>query len=272
MKMIVIDLDGTLLDNNNNIKENTIKYLNDLINKNYIIVLASARAHRNIIEYASNFPENMPLISENGAQINSLDNSIKYNLSNIKKEEFLRLFIDNKNIIKNGFFSVLNNIYIYNRIKKLEPFYNINSNTNIIEASYETINIPSEITCITLVINSQDKENFEQYLNNNLKNIINYKLLGFDSKNAIYELSGKLVNKAFAVKLLIEKYNIDYNNLVVFGDGDNDIEMLKLTNNSIAMLNASNNLKKVAKYITKYDNDHEGVYHFLKEYIKNTTT
>ena len=82
-KMIVCDLDGTLLNNDNEIPKNTIEYLNNLINKNFIIVLASGRPYRGMLKYANHFPSSTPLISENGAYIGSIDNSIKVRVMNL---------------------------------------------------------------------------------------------------------------------------------------------------------------------------------------------
>ena len=95
-KMIVIDLDGTLLDNSGNVSNNAINYLNELIKRGHILVIASGRPFRAINDIASNFPKNMPIISENGAFIGSLDNSISTIIKSFKKEVFLKLFIDRK--------------------------------------------------------------------------------------------------------------------------------------------------------------------------------
>ena len=37
----------------------------------------------------------------------------------------------------------------------------------------------------------------------------------------------------------------------------------------VAMINASNDIKNLAKYVTKKDNNHNGVVLFVKDYIKN---
>jgi hydroxymethylpyrimidine pyrophosphatase-like HAD family hydrolase len=52
-------------------------------------------------------------------------------------------------------------------------------------------------------------------------------------------------------------------NTMSFGDGDNDNQMLKEAGIGVAMLNASDNVKKYADQITEHDNNDAGVGRFL---------
>ena len=60
---------------------------------------------------------------------------------------------------------------------------------------------------------------------------------------------------------------IDSNNIIAFGNDENDIEMLKYAQNSVAMINSSGNLKKVAKFVTTESNNNDGVSIFLNNYF-----
>ncbi|MGM9971890.1 MAG: HAD family hydrolase [Anaeroplasmataceae bacterium] len=266
-KMIVIDLDGTLLNKNGEISTQTIKYLEDLIEKNYILVLASGRPYRGMLKYASLFPANTPLISENGAFIGSMDNSINTDLKAINPKSFLKLFKDNKSIIKSANFSTRDKVFIYNRLAKLEPFYHIEPNTIVVEGAFDEIDEFEAPNGVMLIIESSKRREFEEYVDSNFSIDLKYRLIGYDTKNAIYELTEGLTDKSIAVKKLLNLFNIDAKDLIVFGDGENDIEMLELTKNSIAMLNSNSLVKEKAAYITQYDNNNDGVYYFLKEFL-----
>ena len=52
-KMLVLDLDGTLLNSQKKIEESTIKVLRDLIEKGYFVVFASGRRKENLIGYVN---------------------------------------------------------------------------------------------------------------------------------------------------------------------------------------------------------------------------
>ena len=56
--------------------------------------------------------------------------------------------------------------------------------------------------------------------------------------------------------------------LIAFGDGMNDKEMLELAGYSYAMENAEPALRKVAKYIAPSNND-DGVLQVLDKYLNN---
>ena len=81
-------------------------------------------------------------------------------------------------------------------------------------------------------------------------------------------LSPKGQNKAGGCLFLCDHLGISTDNLLVFGDGDNDIDMFKLCKNSVALENASDNLKQYAKYVCGKDTE-DGVYHFLKGLIES---
>lgn len=79
------------------------------------------------------------------------------------------------------------------------------------------------------------------------------------------EINEKTVNKGQAMKLIMDHYGIDRENVYAIGDGDNDIEMLKCAGHAIAMGNGRENVKKAAEYITD-DVEHCGFVTAMKHY------
>lgn len=61
--------------------------------------------------------------------------------------------------------------------------------------------------------------------------------------------------------------NIQNDNIICFGDGLNDIDMLKKTGVGVAMSNALEEVKNASNFVT-LSNDEDGVIEFLKEYLK----
>lgn len=261
-KLIVLDLDGTLLDNNHNISPKTIKLLNDLIKKGYKIIFASGRPFRSVSIYAKDLIKPILIISDNGAFIGYSDNETFNNQNSFSKEEFIHLFSLNKDIINNAWFSVGNNIYIYNRIAKLEPLYHIDQSTNIIEGAYDEIDIEVPMSAM-FVVNTLFKERFEKCINA-MPNI-KYRGVGTDKKNSVYEISQSKLDKVLALMRILSFYKIDHKEIIAIGDGDNDLGMLEFAGLGVGMKNASSIIRENIKTITKYDNNHEGVYRFLSE-------
>lgn len=259
-KLIVIDLDGTLLDDQHTMSLNTLNLLNELLEKDIKIIFASGRPMRSMIPYTKSLIKPILLISDNGANIGFSDGSDFKEIKKFNKREFISLFKDNKEYIKNAFYSIENNIYIYNRIPKLEPLYHIDNTTNVIEGSYDEIDIKVPRSAM-FIVDTKFKDKFEDYINNTQN--IKYRLVGSDTKNSVYEISLSTLNKAKALKKITQYYDIDLNDVIAIGDGDNDLEMLKIAGLGVGMKNASYVIRDNINTITKYDNNHEGVFEFL---------
>lgn len=80
----------------------------------------------------------------------------------------------------------------------------------------------------------------------------------YRSRDVFLEVMSGTATKAQAVNLLCDKYGINIENSVSFGDNFNDINMLQATGISFAMGNAPDAVKEKATYIT-LDNDNDGV-------------
>ncbi|WP_449538724.1 Cof-type HAD-IIB family hydrolase [Ferdinandcohnia sp. Marseille-Q9671] len=70
-------------------------------------------------------------------------------------------------------------------------------------------------------------------------------------------------SKAKGIEKVIEKLGVSKEHIYAFGDGLNDIEMLSTIQNSVAMGNGEDEVKAVAKHVTKSVED-DGILHGLK--------
>ena len=70
------------------------------------------------------------------------------------------------------------------------------------------------------------------------------------SNNSSGEISSRGINKAFGMQKYLKHAGIAREDTIAFGDGINDIEMLKYAHIGVAMGNAVDALKKQADYIT----------------------
>lgn len=73
------------------------------------------------------------------------------------------------------------------------------------------------------------------------------------------------VNKGLGLSKLAEQLGADLNQFMVFGDGGNDVPMFKLVKYSVAMQNAADFVKEAASMVTDLDNNHGGIYEFIKK-------
>ena len=70
--------------------------------------------------------------------------------------------------------------------------------------------------------------------------------------------------KGVSVKKVLDYYHLDKEQAMAFGDGNNDLEMLKAVGHAVAMANASKELKEIADVICG-DVSEDGIYTYCKE-------
>jgi len=74
------------------------------------------------------------------------------------------------------------------------------------------------------------------------------------------------ISKGKALQFLSDKMGFNLKKTVVFGDNYNDISMMKLVGCAIAVDNAEPQVKQVATYVTR-SNDEDGIAYAIKNYL-----
>ena len=81
------------------------------------------------------------------------------------------------------------------------------------------------------------------------------------------EIAQKGVEKYKGIAKVAKLEGILNENIIAFGDGLNDVDMLKKCGVGVAMKNALPEVKEQADYITSRTNNENGVVEFLKEFL-----
>ncbi|MGN1079623.1 MAG: Cof-type HAD-IIB family hydrolase [Alphaproteobacteria bacterium] len=79
--------------------------------------------------------------------------------------------------------------------------------------------------------------------------------------NIIVENGGKPVG----IAKVCEKYGLSIDEIMAFGDGGNDVDMLRFAGTGVAMGNAADSVKQAADYVTA-DIDDDGIFKALKHF------
>lgn len=87
------------------------------------------------------------------------------------------------------------------------------------------------------------------------------------SGNGSVDLTIPGVDKAQALQTMLAKWHLTADDLVAFGDGGNDVTMLKMARIGWAMQNASATVKQAADFTADEDNNHDAVLHVLQSYL-----
>ena len=78
------------------------------------------------------------------------------------------------------------------------------------------------------------------------------------------EFLPKNSSKGNAIQKLAKQLGIDLQNVIAFGDEENDLSMFSVAGTAVAMANARDEIKRHADRISLADRDHDGVGKTLK--------
>lgn len=268
VKMVASDLDGTLLNSHFKITDETIKTINMLKEKGIKFVVATGRPEHLIMEYVDKLKLDTPYILNNGSVIKFFDKNIVLQNLKLKETDVTTLveFCEKRNILYMLYTDVGITTKMNFRVKhflKLNEYIENKENQfkfNIIE-NINSINRFDNVNKILII--EKDIEKFEE-----LKKIFSsYRnFIVFSSQNGFLDINPLNTSKGEALKIVINYYGFSQSEVVVFGDQENDISMLKLAGKSIAVDNALELVKKVCDDVT-LSNEGNGVSHWINKKI-----
>jgi len=273
-KMIVLDLDGTLLDDEKKISEKNIKILNELHKRDIQIVIATGRNYYMAKMLTEKIKTLKPVIlANNGAIIRYSHNDelVEYNYLN--PLEFEKIYNEGLKYNLNPVLHVDEYTNGYDLIYEREDYEEVYS--GYIKKGYNRARItkfdPKNINNILSVCYFDEYNKLRSFANEMKKQkegrfntICNRNI----SKRSLLEFLHPEGCKWSALKKYSSRINILPDEIISIGDDNNDIEMLRNSGLSIAMKNGTEESIKAAKKISDYDNNNSGVYHALYEIFK----
>lgn len=271
IRILAIDIDGTLLNSKSILEKKTIDALRELEEIGVRIVLNSGRAFSSVMYYARQIIKNPVVIANNGAILGSdYDNIIKslpledevvdrlYSLSKENKLDFHFYDLD----------TYYSDTFNERKLKHLLKDPNVNSDYSV--------NL--SITDNPLIdLRAKNHKAYKFQLNGVseddeivkiIKNEFNDKLYFTSSINGVVEMMTKNVSKLETLKEFAKITGLKTSNIAAIGDGLNDYEMLSGAEISFAMGNSKDELKEIANHVVR-DNDNGGIIEaceIIKEY------
>lgn len=270
-KMVVLDLDGTLLDDDKQISEKNIRILDELYKSGVIITIATGRNYYMAKGLTDKLKSISPVIlANNGAIIRRSHNDEILEKSYLDAAAFKKIYDAG---IKRG----------------LNPVVHVDEYKNGYDIIYERENY--EETYLGYIKKDYPRARLKKFETDNLKNILSVcyfdeysKLSDFGlemkesnngeynticnrniSQRALLEFLHNEGCKWKALKKYVNDINIKTDEILAIGDDNNDIEMILNAGMGIAMKNATEECRNSSKLISKFDNNNSGVYYVLSE-------
>ena len=288
-KLVAIDLDGTMLDSFGQVTENTKKVIQKTIEKGTDVIIASGRPIDSIKTIAKEIGSNKYFIAGNGALIYDIQkDEILYEkyMNKQKVLEIIKICEEN---------SIAYNVYTDKTILATSLKYNVlyyhkenlkkqedkRTHINIVENMYEYIQKMKEERFLKITICDDSKTVFQSIIRK-LEKIKDIEILDVShmSRKVIEqgteeipieyyytEISSKDVDKWCAIEFLIEKLNIEKEDVISIGDNVNDKKMIEEAGLGIAMGQSMPQLKEIADYVTS-SNTEEGVAKAIEKFVE----
>lgn len=274
--LYVSDLDGTLLNSDEQITAFSKDNLNKLIENGANFTIATARTPATVIDIIDGLNIKLPLVLMNGVIIYDKSNKeyidikdIKIdttsNILNILEKEcknFLLYSIKNNHMYvyyKEFFNEAEVNFYNGRKDKKLKTFIQTKDYKKAIE--------DSKVINIVIMDRKEAIEKIGDKLRK-IKNItVNYYKDIYNPEWYFMEIYNSNASKAKGIEFLSSYLESDH--LITFGDNLNDVPMFLIANRSYATSNADERLKNIATGVIGNNNE-DAVVKFLLEDIQNT--
>ena len=270
IKLIATDMDGTLLDPKGQVDIPRLeKILDQLEERGIRFVIATGNEIHRVKQLLGHLTERVVLIVANGARIfegNQLlqaqtwdDDMVNRALEFFKGRECQDQFVVTS---MNGGFVKEGTVFT-----ELENFMT----PEMIELFYQRMNFVEELEShlfggvlkMSLVVGEERSDSVLEEINQ----LFNGSVQAVSSGYGCIDILQSGIHKAWGLQELLKRWDIKAEEIMAFGDSENDVEMLQLAGIAYAMENADDKAKAVATDFAP-SNSQAGVYQVLEDWLE----
>lgn len=239
IRLIALDMDGTLLNSNHEVSLRTKTAIQNALDKDVHVVLSTGRGIDTCYPYAEELKLRSYLITANGGQIWTVDKQL-LDQHTVNAETIEKLWYIGKEVGVRMWMISTEGVF---QNEAPENFYD-----------YEWLKFGSY---------SKDKDKLDRMI----KELSYFEELELTNSLPInVEANAKGVSKAKALHFLCDRIGITMDEVMACGDSLNDIKMIQEAGIGVAMGNAQEAIKKVANHITD-TNENDGVAKAIEEFV-----
>lgn len=252
-------MDGTLLNSNHEVSERFLEIFEELKKRDILFVAASGRQYQSIVDKLDSIKDDIIVIAENGGvAIQNGSELVLTPLPEKAKTKVLESLVSVENVHpvlcgKESAFIRGDSPKFESKLQEYYSKYTILDDLHAFEG---------EIVKIAVY----HFESSEKHIYPSVKHLEDELQVKISGQNWV-DVSSPDANKGFALRKVQQLHNIQPGETLVFGDYNNDLEMLALADFSFAMENAHPNVLKAANYKTA-SNDDFGVEKVLERLLK----
>jgi len=262
LKVVISDLDGTLLNSEHRISEYTKQVFKELYNQNYLIIVATGRHHLDAMPIVETLGFPIYLVTSNGARIHAPNKELIFSINMESESVKSVLAMD----IPDEYTTVLFKENVWQTNKHNNKLLEFQTELNYVPelVNYKEV---TDFDAIKIFFTHESHEKLTELREQILEKHPDIFSHAFSLPHCL-EFMHKSVDKSVAIAKILEKENYRFCDAISFGDGFNDEGMLKSAAKGLLMGNAPDSLKSKLSHLEVISKCYEdGVANYLCEVL-----
>lgn len=265
-KLMLIDCDRTLLNDNGVVTERTKRALRNAVQNGVKVVFASGRAPGGIENVVRTISEDNIFeyfVCFNGGMIVKTKDGQVVSQSALTVNEVIQI-ADSISCDPENYYVMTSDRLVcqgYNKQAIIEAGKN---GMRVTQGDVRLLNVEENIYKMVLAGDESWLNRMEQRLPEALRK--QYNVTRSEPNNL--EFVPLAASKGYALTILTDMLNISLQDTICFGDSENDISMIELAGVGVAMGNASKKLKAIADRVTETNNN-DGLAKAIEELLQD---
>ncbi len=271
-KAIYLDMDGTALDYNREVRKATIDVLEKYRRCGGQVGLATGRSPEQVRRYLADLKPNLPLVLYNGAMVTTPDSKTVLSEALLPlglPEEVLKSGLIKKDVISGVVLHYSKKTFAAPEDDIMREFHSLSMINGItISENYEdllqSVSEYKEKPIKIMFVLKEGKQ--AQNIVSEVKARFNEHPIEVIPTSETVEIVAAGVDKSNALEKILKKQGLSKDDIIAFGDSGNDTGMMRMIAVSIAMQDASCNTAREALFVTG-SNDSDAIARVIERLV-----
>ncbi|MBR2385567.1 MAG: HAD family phosphatase [Clostridia bacterium] len=263
-KALISDFDGTLACTDKTVTRENLKAINELFSQGKKFALCTGRMTTSALMLAQKLPFKPLIATYNGGEI--VDSATGEILSRHVLEPEIMLKLIDYGRERGLYYQIFTDEVIVEKITEVTEFYCSICKVRAVEVGDLKEYILREQKGSPKLMLINFKGDVNTYIEE-INEIFGSEVEAVRCYEGMIDVTSLGVNKGLAVKDLSKIWGITPQDCVAVGDEGNDVAMFKVAGVGACMVNAREEVKKHADYVTKNNNDESGVAEVIQKFL-----
>ncbi|MGO2696462.1 sugar-phosphatase [Bavariicoccus seileri] len=265
IKLIAIDVDGTLLDSKHQLTQPVIDAITEARSKGIYVVIATGRPLPGIKPFLEQLNYNSPneyAITYNGSLVQEIATGkalVHYELS---KDDYA--YVDQVTRDFGTYYHAIDADHIYTSLEDMSWYTSRESYLVRMPIRYRALEAIPDDKNFTKMMVIDTKEGLDAFIAS-LDDTFTTRFNTLRSENYYLEILNPKASKGHALKSLAEHLGLEPDEVMALGDNENDLDMIQYAGYGVAMANSNPIVLKEANFITG-SNDEAGVAQAIRKF------